>query len=348
MKTKAQMRGLMIGAALTMLAGTGLPAGAQVAPDAGAGAGDPNFQLPRVFDNPRVPTDFTDTKVDFQEAENLLLRGEAKNMQKTRGIVRRDDRFHFEPHWTNLAPEARMAMMQPGAPVEITRTVVVKRELAAVIVDPKHKQFKELIEDTNSTKMPSSARIKANVGTSYTVTEGDLILNTGAVLVETNSEPLVLRTALNDKRFGIALKSGALCLVSNMDGRLIVANLLDRGRDACSIHVFGDGILTERRLDARAGQLWEFAAQPGETAPVTYDVMGHLPIAEDMVAELYPISYPRLLKRYNMLSAIDTYTMRNMLKTAAAVAHIGREERANNAFIQKQQRKNRVAMSASF
>lgn len=308
--------------------GLTLPAQAQQAEQSG------QLQLPEVFDNPGVQTDITENEVSIFEVESQLLQFEDHAIPRENRLVERHSKYRFAPHWLRIG-EARLAYGLPAGSASRSGTEV--RELAFVMRGvPGRRSFREITGDVNATTMPLHARLKHSDDAVFSLDGTNLSLASGALIIEPAAGPVILETQLADRQMQVVLKRGALCLVSNIDDRVIVSNLTDRTRQSCSIVVDNGMSRKPLRLDLRAGQTWEIARRPEEGHLVAYDAIGYVPVSDNLVAELYRINYPRLLKRFNLINAIDTTTLRHVMKTAAATAHIDRQARADNQAREKQ------------
>jgi hypothetical protein len=298
------------------------PAGAQSINPSPIGVDNEiELQLPSIFTNPQVPTDFSGPAGSLGHAQGLrqrLLGPEAEiyPRRKTTLIVSRDPRFVYGPSW--------MPFIQSGLAV-IPRT----NTFSAVIETPgslRKTTIKEaapvLVKTTDA--LPTNARFLPTKGTIYSITPlGHLNLDAGAVVVKAGEAPVTVSTLVAGRPVAVNIGGNAIAVVSTYDDRFSVLNLLDEQADAVSVYISEAGIT--KTSPVRLGRLFEvFPTGRTESAHalVGQSPMILSPLSNGLTVATYGTDFPRALKRFNLTNTLSAADMNRILKSAAAIAYV--------------------------
>ncbi len=264
------------------------------------------FGLPAVFPNPTVPTDVTGIGGSLGHAQGLeerLLGPDRRVVPDSRGlIVARDPRYCFTGIWQPPIQGQTALASLPGVlifPAVVPRTI----DLAT-----------------------NSVQVMPTIGASYSVSAGNaLTLSRGALLVKGGAAPTTICMPLPCGTALVRIEQGAFSMVSNLDGRVAVANMDDRHTGAVAVSLSSPRLQNAGELPIRVGNMVEIyptAARIGENRLVAYSVLNQAALANGYSVETMTLNYPRALKRFNITRNLSEPQLNRLLKTAAAVATV--------------------------
>lgn len=313
-----------------LAASTGLQSWAQTVPDpttpsATGTDSQIQLQLPQIFTNPQVPTDFSGPGGSLGHAQGLrdrVLGPEAEIYPREQAtlIVSRDRRYVYGESW--------LPFVQSGLAL-IPRTST----FAAVITEESSGATRKKTTVTEAvpvvvqteTTLPTNARFLPTQGTVYSISpSGQLNLDAGAVVVKAGEVPVTVNTLVAGKPVAVNIGGNAIAVVSTYDDRFSVLNLLDEEADAVSVYIAEGGIT--KSTPVRLGRLLE-VFPTGRTefsahALVARSAMTLSPLSNGLTVASYRADFPRALKRFNLTNTLSTADMDRILKSAAAIAYV--------------------------
>lgn len=275
------------------------------------------FRLPVVFNNPIVPTDVTGPGGSLGYAQGLRERilGPDRNvLPDSQGvIVARDPRYQFTGRWSPVSGhQVAIASAIPGT---ITLPVVVPRTADV------------------ATENFAQPYIMPTAGATYLMSAAnEVTLTNGALLVKGGNAPLYVLMPLSGDTAVVRVDSGSFAMISNMDGRVTVANLDDRHNDAVMVYLTDRARKTYGEMPVRIGYMVEVypnTIAAGQNRLVAYTVLNQLRLSNGYSVETMRLNYPRTFKRFNLTRALSEADMMRLVKTAAAVAYMDRQREVN-------------------
>jgi hypothetical protein len=306
---------------------------------------------------PLVPTDTTGIGGSLGHAQDIrkvLLGHDRNTVPDSHGwIVARDPRYNFTGRWQALPSlsGSRVALAPGGVAVAPTRIAVAPtgiattRTLAAVIpsatpvvIAPSEDSRANRIDnaltrgDLDATLSTTVAQIMPTCNAKYVASCNDIALEQGALMVKaTKGQPIYVSSALNGNQITVRLAAGAVALVSMLDGRFMVANLVDSAENSVVLNVGDKTRCDSGTMPVRVGYLAELypCGSCARSEVVAYTIPNTIPMTNGLTMEVMRISYPRALKRFNITRNLTACDMRRLMKTAAAVSYIDREREWN-------------------
>jgi hypothetical protein len=226
--------------------------------------------------------------------------------RKTQPLINRDSRYTFIGDWQLVKPKStdRQAVNKEKT---VLSTVTHKATIEQWIAPP-------------AVKAPIFMPTK---DCDYTRLESGLDLVSGAVLVRTSSEPAFITTTLDHKRIKTRIGSGALALISHVDGKPFVLNLTDRccGSVVVSIASEGERI---RKYSLATGEVIELHKSDEKpfTTHVSAKILLNEAVTNSMGLQLARCHYLSVVRRFNLDRALHKNELQRVLKTAAALAFV--------------------------
>ena len=268
----------------------------------------PNIQAPV------EPTSITRVPNDAQRIRDQVIGINRSRVPGDTGkIVARDPRYNFSGRWWRVQPDQTRVAMLPGGMEARTFLRVIPRMTAAT---------------TGGTM--DLAAIMPTVDAAYSITsENEMTLVNGAMLVKGGKQPFNMLLPIGNDTAVVRIEEGTLAMVSNFGQHVSVANLADTHRTACLT------LLTDRQnqkvgeLPARVGQMIEIypnALAQGENRDASYISTHQIRLSNGLTVETMRLNYPHALKRFNLAGVLSSDELRRVVKTAAAVAYVDRDQ----------------------
>jgi hypothetical protein len=268
----------------------------------------PNIQAPV------EPTSITRVPNDAQRIrEQVLGVNRSRVPADNHKIVARDPRYNFSGRWWNVRPEQTQVAMLPGGMQERTYLRVIPRMAAATTggdID--------------------SAQIMPTVGATYSVNSAnEMLLRNGAMLVKGGKQPFHVLMPIGNDTAVVRIEEGTFAMVSNFGEHVSVANLADTHRTGCLT------LLTDREnkkvgeVPARIGQMLEIypnSLPAGENRDATYISTHQLRLSNGLTVETMRLNYPHTMKRFNLTAVLSDQELKRVVKTAAAVSYLDRDQ----------------------
>lgn len=285
------------------------------------------FRMPIVFNNPMVPTDVTGVGGSLGHAQGLRERilGPDRNvLPDSRGvIVARDNRYQFTGRWMPWSTQ-QVAVLST-APRAITSRVIT---MPAVIPTVSIPEFRDGRPD-----IPVNAEIMPTAGASYSVSNAnEITLTNGALLVKGGNQPLWVLAPLAGDTAVVRIARGAFVMISNMDGKVNIANLADTRSDSVVGYLTDRNRKTYGEMPVRIGYMLEVypnAAPEGENRLVAHTVLDQVRLTNGYTVETLRLNYPRTFKRFNLTRALSADDLSWLIKSAAAVAYMDSQREVN-------------------
>mgnify|MGYP003384626058 CR=1 FL=1 len=265
--------------------------------------------LPTIAPNMLVPTDIAGLAGSLGHAkgikQQLGLDGtKASASSKTVALIERDPRYQFSGDWLLLNQTAASSQTAPTAKTS----------------DGKHtaraEQWVALAKQKAPAFMPTS-------GAEYCQKDNQLILSSGAVLVRPGREAIFLTTFVDGQKLSVKIASGALALISIIDGKPVVLNLTDR---CCSsvVVTLPECLYQTQKVSLSAGEMLELHHRGDKpfTSYLCSKIISQEKLAADIDMQLSRCHYLSAMRRYNIDHALEKPELNRVLKTAAALAHI--------------------------
>jgi hypothetical protein len=267
------------------------------------------FTLPVVFTNPNVPTDLTPVPNWQQRIRDRVL-GPDRNYvpEPTPGLlVQRDPRYSFNGHWLPIIEGQTQVAMAPGAN---TFYRVIPRVSQAT---------------TGDTSVP---HVMQTADASYALTAAnEVTLTQGALLVKGGRTPFHILMPMKNDTAVVQIEQGTFAMVSNLDGRVTVANLADTHNTGCMTMLTDRPNKTYGEMPVRIGYMIEIypnESPAAENRIASYSTLRQLRLANGLSVETMRVNYPYAFKRFNLTRALPDADFRRLVKTAAAVAYLDR------------------------
>lgn len=287
------------------VAAAGQPASAQVV------VPTPPLTLPTIFNNPYVPTDQTPVPNWQQRIRERVLGPDRNYVPPTGGeIVARDPRYTFTGRWLPvIEAQTQVAMVPHTGSTTLLR--VIPREEAAIT------------RDTTGV-----AQVMQTADAEFALTAAnEVTLTRGALLVKGGTMPIhVLMPVRNDTAV-VRVEEGTFAILSNLDGRLTIANLTDTHTDGLRMMLTDRAHVTYGDMPVRIGNMLEVYANElpcAENRLVSYSTVRQLRLENGLTVETLRVNYPFAFKRFNMTRVLSDADLRRLVKTAASVVYMDR------------------------
>jgi hypothetical protein len=178
--------------------------------------------------------------------------------------------------------------------------------------------------DQDATLATPAPQVMPTGSAQYCSTGDEIKLQCGALLIKVDKRrPVYVSSVVDSNEVSVRLGDGALVLVSNLDGRMTVVNLADSGRDSCTIYMADKNSGAPGQMNLRVGHLAEFfpsSFRYAENEVLSYTVPNTIPMTNDLTLEVMRVSYPRTMKRFNLIHTLAACDKNRILKTAAATS----------------------------
>ena len=158
-----------------------------------------------------------------------------------------------------------------------------------------------------------------------TLSRNELMIADGAVLVKGADDPIIVSAEVNRQKVMTSIKSGAVVMVSAVDGRLTILNLTEKALDSCVIYMPGPGGARHKTITVGNGQVAELYIDDGMEPPSTvlaFRVIDKKKLEGGVGLLLAKYDYLAAMKRFNLNFALPAPDLNKVLKTMAATAYM--------------------------
>jgi hypothetical protein len=159
------------------------------------------------------------------------------------------------------------------------------------------------------------------------VSNNELLIADGAVLVKGGDSPVIVSTEVNRQKVMVNIKSGAVVMVSALDGRATVLNLTDSSPGSCTFYLPGESGKPYETVSVGTGQVAEFyiddGLEPASTV-VSYRVIDKKNLPGKVGVLIAKYDYLAAMKRFNLSFALPMPDLNRVMKTMAASAYLMR------------------------
>lgn len=158
-----------------------------------------------------------------------------------------------------------------------------------------------------------------------TLAANELMIADGAVLVRGADDPVIISAEVNRQKVMTTVKSGAVVMVSALDGRLTVLNLTETSPGSCTVYMPGPNGTRYNTLTVAVGQVAELYIDDGMEPPSTvlaYKIIDQKKFPGGVGVLIAKYDYLAAMKRFNLSFALPSQDLNKVLKTMAATAFI--------------------------
>lgn len=283
------------------------------------------FQAPLLPSSSLVPTDLSGMGGALGASKGVLktlldgLRPQAPHNQPKSEIAR-DKRYSFSGTWLPVEVDG-LALTQP----ESNGTEIVQDDASTT------RKGKAVFYSSSN----SHAKVSQFMPTAqahYTrVTNNELEIRDGAVIVKPGSEPLFVSTTTKGNKIMTKVDSGAMAMISNMNDEAMVMNLTDCHCGSCMM-CCSAGEQSNKKAVSVPVEVGQMAAVCGAGAKhsaepyVATKVMCRHKISAGLSVSVCQWHCVSALRRFNLDKALGRKDLQRVIKTAAAslYAHRGR------------------------
>src|SRR5579875_202158 len=152
----------------------------------------------------------------------------------------------------------------------------------------------------------------------------ELMVSDGAVLLRGGDKPVVVSCEVNRQKVMVEVKSGALIMVSALDGRATVLNLTDSAPGSCTLLLPSmEKVIPYQSVAVESGQVAEFYVNDGlepASTVLSYRTIARKNLAGGVAVLIAKYDYLAAMKRFNLSFALPSQDLNRVIKTMAASA----------------------------
>jgi hypothetical protein len=296
------------------------PPPAPVTPAATAAPLQFNFQAPLLPSNSLTPTDMSGIGGALGASKGVLrtildgLRPQAQQKQANVEIAR-DKRYNFSGTWL---PVELNELSEPVEEAEFAQDTAARKGRAVFY--------------SNGTSHAKVSQFMPTHQARYTrVTNNELEIRDGAVIVKPGAEPLFVSTTTKGKKVLTKVDTGAMALISNINDEAMVMNLTDCHCGSCMM-CCSDSEQSDQKVVSVPVEVGQMAAVCGAGSKhsaepyVASKVLCRHKISAGLSVSVCQWHCVSALRRFNLDRALNGKDLQRVIKTAAAslYAHRGR------------------------
>ncbi len=284
------------------------------------------FQAPLLPSSSLVPTDLSGLGGALGASKGVLrtlldgLRPQSQPNQPKVEIAR-DKRYNFSGTWLPVEVDG-LALAQ----IESDSEDIVKDNASTT------RKGKAVFYTSSNSSHVKVSQFMPTAQAHYTrVTNNELEIRDGAVIVKPGSEPLFVSTTTKGKKVMTKVDTGAMAMISNMNDEAMVMNLTDCHCGSCMM-CCSDGEQSDKKAVSVPVEVGQMAAVCGAGTKhsaepyVATKVMCRHKISTGLSVSVCQWHCVSALRRFNLDKALGRKDLQRVIKTAAAslYAHRGR------------------------
>lgn len=283
-------------------------------------------RLPRILNNPIVPTDVTGPGGGLGHARGVvesILGPEPRGLNIDSRSVRRNPRFAYGGVWCPFNSD-RLALSQPAAETRRSYTwsarpnLIADNPAAASDIHPVPVYRGRIPVPGNGVFLMPTKDCR------YTrLTDNEILLDNGGVLVKTTSGSVIISAQAGAQKVMTVIEKGTLALVSTFDNNVSVTTFIANKHKDVGIYLpRPDGKTHE--LHVPVGTEADVFAKESQALPFNILMANGRRMAREQLVSgarvhTYEFDYPRALRYYGMSNALPAKDYDRLLHVAAAV-----------------------------